>query len=87
MAFHRAQMQECSGGYISAEVSIGVNLNSPGLALVPVLGRSCWHLGDVVFLHWPPLCPSLVVCRRNGALGEKKVCNFSGLRIFRKVKI
>lgn len=75
MAFHRPQMQQCSGGDKSEEVNVGVNLNSPGfcrLALVPVLGRSCWHSEGVDFLHWPPPCSSLVVYWRNGTLGEKK---------------
>lgn len=43
MAFYRLQMQECSGGKISEEVNIGVNLNAIvfyGLSLMPVLGRS-----------------------------------------------
>lgn len=62
---------------MSEEVKIGVNLNSPGfsrLALVPVLGRGCWHPEGVVFLHWPPPCSPLVVYRRNGAVDEKKTC-------------
>lgn len=77
MAFHRPQMQECSGGNKSEEVNVGVNLNSPGfcrLALVPGLGRSCWHPEGVVLLPWPPPCSPLVVYGRNGVLGEKKTC-------------
>lgn len=77
MAFHRPQMQECSGGNTSEEVNTGVNLNWPvfcRLALVPVFGRSCRHPECVVFLHWPPPRSSLVVYRRKGVLDEKKTC-------------